>query len=242
MIKQLLFIIIFLLICIVTPIFLFILYPLIRLITDTDLFMINSNIYIKKLLRVNTEIIDEEKKIKEGFILPNHRSWFDFSYDVYISDSLIVGRKEAFIAVLLNGLISVMTRRAIIFTRGKINRHQLYHKIINHLNSNKIKRVIIYPEGTRLKYTSINNLDEVKTKLKVGFLKTIYEKKKHPVQLLISNNKEKVFNEKKISANLNVNVKTIYSDPIHPKNFNNFDEFYNKVCQEWLRCWNIVYN
>ena len=82
MIKQLLFIIIFLLICIVTPIFLFILYPLIRLITDTDLFMINSNIYIKKLLRVNTEIIDEEKKNKEGFNLQNHRILIDFSYDV----------------------------------------------------------------------------------------------------------------------------------------------------------------
>ena len=36
-------------------------------------------------------------------------------------------------------------------------------------------------------------------------------------------------------------VKSIIGDPIHPSDYKTFDEFYNKITNDWLELWNTVY-
>ena len=75
----------------------------------------------------------------------------------------------------------------------------------------------------------------------MGLLKSIYESKKYPVQLCITSNKEDVFNEKKLCVNYNTKIKTCFSDPIHPKDFDSFELFVDKICVEWFESWKITH-
>jgi len=81
------------------------------------------------------------------------------------------------------------------------------------------------------------NKSDILSKLKKGLLKEIYERKEYDVQLLISSNKEIVFNEKNLITNYGTNINTCISRSIHPKNFNTFEDFLNEICILWVDCW-----
>ena len=233
------FIIIYTLSTIVFPIFLLVIKPvgyLFNIKIDWDL---NSCIFIYILLGVKPTIIHDEKLIDKGFILGNHRTFFDFAYDPYIGKASILGRKLAFFAVSFFSILGYLDNKILMFSRGKTNRSQVYNLMENHIKSNccGTNRVLFYPEGTRRDYLTLKDKSDILPKLKKGLLKEIYERKEYDVQLLISSNKDVVFNEKKLITNYGTNVNTCISRSIHPKNFNTFEDFLNEICILCVACW-----
>ena len=142
--------------------------------------------------------------------------------------------------MLFVGLLQVLENRVIRFSRGNTSREYLYNLIDNYLENND-RNVFLYPEGTRCKHSILSTIEDVKKTIKPGLLKSIYENKKYPIQIFISTNKEKCFNEKTFEISFGQTIKTSIGKEIHPTNFNSFDEFFDAICIDWLLLWNKVY-
>lgn len=200
--------------------------------------IITYNIFFRM---VNINYCVKGEFIKEGFILSNHRTWCDFAYDPYVSGSAIVGRFLGFFVMLFYSLLGTIDNRFIIIDRSK-PRHVSFEKIINYMNSGYkySKRVLFWPEGTRKSYTTLT-LEETKNIIKPGLLKSIYEYKKFPVQIMMSNNKEKVFNEKKMLVSLGETVTTELSEAIYPEDYDTFEKFLDKIYNDWHSQFNNLY-
>ena len=156
-----------------------------------------------------------------------------------MTKSAVVGRKEAFWVVTFFYLLGWFDNRFVKFSRGETSREVLFKKIKNHFKH--YPRILFYPEGTRSNYKTLNSINEVKSKIKLGLLKSIYQDKVFPVQIYISSNKEKVFSAKSFSAETNVKINSFLSKEIHPKDFDTFEEFINEICLQWLKLWNLAY-
>jgi 1-acyl-sn-glycerol-3-phosphate acyltransferase len=181
--------------------------------------------------------ITGEKLIDEGFVLPNHRSFMDFSLDFYVSNCTIVSRYLVILGAPFMLLLTYMDNRVIFINRKKDNRDDIYQKFVSHINRYKNKRIVFFPEGTRNNYTTLSSKDELKSYIKFGLLKSIYEDKRYPVQIMISNNKEIAFNEKTITANYGVKIHTKISKAIHPKDYVTEDEFFDEIVDAWFDCY-----
>lgn len=192
-------------------------------------------------LRIKLNASSAAPLIEQGYILANHRSFFDFTFDTMISRGTIVGRREAFWAVCFFACLGYLDNRIVIFTRGAETRQELFSRLKQHMGITKYKRILFFPEGTRLKYTQLNSADDVKTYLKYGLLKCIYEDKQFPVQLQISNNKELVFDEKRLHIHYGVHVNTHRSKPIYPKDYATEQLFYDEIAAVWYECWKITH-
>ena len=210
-----------------------------------------SNKITKKILKhFNCEIvhINNNKIIDSGFILANHRCSFDFIFDPHISKSSIVGRYKAVLSTFFLSVLSFIERRLIPMQRT-FNRNFIFDKIKNHIeydfkdfDSNCFnKRITYYPEGTRLNYTSIDSIDVVKSLLKHGLIKSIYEYKKLPVQIILTKNKEKVYNEITLDVGYDVKLPVYISKEINPADFNEYNDFYDYICNEWYNAFNMLY-
>jgi len=94
-------------------------------------------------------------------------------------------------------ILGIIDNRFIIIDKNK-SRHIIFKQILNYIKSNSkySKKVLFYPEGTRKSHLSLT-LDETKNIIKPGLLKSIYVHQKYPNQIMISKNKEKIFDEKK---------------------------------------------
>lgn len=234
------FILIFILSTIFIPIIFIIIKPFIYIINkifktsiklDWDT---NCKLFIYYLCGVRSNINNKENIIDNGYILCNHRCWFDLAYDPYITKASVVGRKQAFWLVSFSYILCKLDNRAISFTRGNTNRTSLFKLIKENLL--KKKRIMYYPEGTRLSYKELNTIEEVKKILKPGLLKSIYEDNTQlPVQLCISHNKDNVINEKKLYFKYGITINTEFSKKIDPRTYTTFDEFYNDICTHWFK-------
>lgn len=182
--------------------------------------------------------VNEQPLIHKGFILCNHRSWTDFAIDQYYSKSSQTGRLLAYICCPVS-LFNYIDGRAIIINR-KSPSHITFKKLLNH-NTSYSNRISIYPEGTRKNYSNLENIEQLKSYLKYGLLKRIYEHKLKPVQCFISSNKDKVLNEKKLSCRRNICIKNAISKPIHPNDFSKFEDFIHEICREWVNCWKLTH-
>lgn len=234
---------IFILSTIIIPIIILLFKPL-ELITNYKFnWQLCSHIFIFYLCRIENKIISKEKLIDKGYIICNHRCFFDFAWDPYICNASIVGRQQAFFVVSFFYILGFLDNRMIAFKRGKTSRNSLFNKITDKILSKQNDRILFYPEGTRKNYLSLNSHEDIKKELKFGLLKSIFESKKNnlPIQICITSNKEHVFNEKKIIINFNKKIKTCFSCKIYPNDFNNFDDFINKICKEWYRAWLITH-
>ena len=199
--------------------------------------------YLNKPFNINHVWVKKEKKIK-GFIFSNHRSWFDFPFDNYHCQSSPLGRYLGFFAVFFSSILVYSDNRALMFNRDNVNRKYIYDLCKDRLDNainNYNHRILVYPEGTRLNYNELNSIEDVKNKFKIGLIKEIYQRKEYPIQIFISSNKEKISNEKKLELGYNLTVKSAMSSSIHPKNFKTFDDFLNKICQEWLNLWRMTH-
>lgn len=207
-------------------------------LTGIDLdWQANAKIFIYQLCRINHNLIHKAELIEKGYILANHRCFFDFSFDPYVTKSAGIGRRAAFRVCTVAYLLGKMENRSISFSRGETSSHQLMDLIRSFFNEKNVKRILFYPEGTRRKYKALSSPADIKSKLRVGLLKRIYENGDLPVQLCISSNKEKVFNEKKLHMKRNVKVNTMISRPIHPKNHGSLESFLDEISRVWYRCY-----
>jgi hypothetical protein len=193
------------------------------------------------VLQVKQRISSDAQLIEQGYILANHRSWTDFVFDTMISRGTIIGRREAFWAMGFSACLGYLDKRIISFTRGAETRQELFSRIRQHMDITKYKRILFFPEGTRLKYTQLRSADDVKTYLKYGMLKCIYEDKQFPVQLQISNNKELVLDEKRMHIQYGMPINTHRSKPIYPNDYATEQLFYDEIAAVWYECWKITH-
>jgi 1-acyl-sn-glycerol-3-phosphate acyltransferase len=184
----------------------------------------------------------DEKMIEKGFILANHRSWNDFSIDPYISNASFVGRHVATIATLFGALLAMLDNRYISIDRNN-KRGDIFDILVNHMKKDGkyCKKMMYWPEGTRRNHVILNSIDETKSMIKPGMLKSIYEYKELPIQIMITKNKENMLNEKKIFAQYGITLNISLSKAIYPENFNTFNDFYNEVCKVWYEQFNLTY-
>jgi 1-acyl-sn-glycerol-3-phosphate acyltransferase len=216
---------------VIVPFTFVILRPFVRL----D-YQLNARHFIYNVLGVQHKITGE-KLIDEGFILGNHRSFMDAMFDVYIGETVTLCRGLVILGAPFIVLLSYIDNRVILINRDKDKRNGVYQRCILHINQHQTKRVMFYPEGTRNNYTSLSSCEELKSYIKFGLLKTIYEDKRYPVQLLISNNKELAFNEKKLFAKYGVKIHTKISKAIHPKDYATEVEFFDDIVNIWFDCY-----
>jgi 1-acyl-sn-glycerol-3-phosphate acyltransferase len=228
---MLYFILIYLWSWVIVPFTFVILRPFIRL--DSHM---NCHNFINTVLGVQHQITGE-KLFDEGFILSNHRSFMDIFIDAYVGKSVMMGRYLIIIAFPFICLLSYIDNRIIFINRGKHGRNDVYQRCISHINQYQSKRILFYPEGTRNNYTTLSSREELKSYIKFGLLKSIYEDKRYPVQLLISNNKEHAFNEKKLFAKYGVKINTKISKAIHPKDYATEVEFFDEIVNVWFDCY-----
>lgn len=192
--------------------------------------------YCFHALKIKTIITKDSEYIEEGFILANHRSFFDFLWDPAISNAVILGRRLAFLVFLFNSIFCHLQCGIIPIHRGKDSRQVIFSKM------KKCKLVLFWPEGTRLRYDYLSSPEDVKKYIRYGILKEIYYHNKLPVQLQISSNKEKVVDERKFIVKKGVTVKTHISAPIYPVNYNTEQEFYNAIAEVWYDAWKRTHN
>jgi len=197
--------------------------------------------FLYSVLDVKHTIVWNAELIDSGFILANHRCALDWALDCYITKSSSIGRRLAYIASTMMGLLIYLDGRGIVLMRGKDKRQDIYQRMLSHIETQN-KRICFWPEGTRLSYTTLSSKEDVRSYLKYGLLKEIYCGKQFPVQLCISSNKEHAFNEKLFIAKRGVSITTVISKPIHPVDFSCENDFYDEIASVWLDCWTTAYN
>lgn len=204
-----------------------------------DLWKTNCWVMLKLLLRTKQITLNGFNKIEQGFILCNHRSIFDIPFDPYMMEAFTVGRTGACLFGNMASVLGIFSGRGLWFNRGNTSRQQLMEMIINRINSPtvKFKRVVFYPEGSRKKYRVLGGPNDIKTIIKKGLLKSIYEHKKLPVQIFISANKDYPMSLNPFGARTGVTIISKLGDPIYPDDFNNFDVFLNYICKKWFELW-----
>lgn len=197
-----------------------------------------ANYCIPNALKIKHTVTEDEPLIPCGYILANHRSLTDFCLDGAIAESCIMGRRLAVISMNFCSILGMLDGTIFTIIRGRETRQELFARLKHHMETKtKKKRMLFFPEGTRLRYTHLASADEMKTHLKYGMLKCIYEDKMYPVQLQISNNKETVCDESKYMLRYNVPIHTHRSIAIHPGDYKTDTEFYDKIAQVWYECW-----
>lgn len=166
---------------------------------------------------------------KARIILCNHRSFADF-----FIDSLVIGHcthlsRFAVIFVLpLSAFYGALTGRVLYFRRDKRDRQALAFKIKSHFQFRDCP-MVIYPEGHR-------NATDTSLPLKIGALKIAYEHQ-HVIQCVLTSSKDKVLNEKKLHASMNVDCITTRSQPVNPADYSSFEEFLQVVKEQWNSTW-----
>ena len=172
--------------------------------------------------------------IDNGIVISNHITIFDGGIDSAINNTECIARRLVNIMMLFNGLIVMIEKWGIMINRNNTSRHDLIKKIKDKLKN--INRILLYPEGTRKKYyidgTKITK-DLIRTNLKYGTLKSIYnEVESIPIQINISS-KERILLEC-----LKIDLYIYRSDIINPKDYNTFEDFIDKIIDEWVICYN----
>jgi 1-acyl-sn-glycerol-3-phosphate acyltransferase len=192
-----------------------------------------------KLYRISQDKVNHLKNI---IYFSNHRSWADFFIDNIVTEfcTKFVSRIEvAYILPLyayINGYL--LTDATIFFKRGKTSISD-FEKLIKHnqLNNASGNDILVYPEGTRR-----SGLDYA-CDLKKGLIYYAY-KENCPIQFIISKNKEKFLNEKRFTAEKNVNIFVHYSRVYYPDftKYRSMQEYYDFINAEWKTTFDEVYS
>ena len=182
-------------------------------------------------IKVESDKISKEKCI---FLL-NHTSWSDFFIDTYVTHAATyLARYLVIGGILFAGLYGYLSGNIEYFKRGKNKLEIVEKKIINNINSSINKQFIAYPEGTRNKTNQI-------MKLRSGLARIAY-KNNIPCQIIIISNKDKVMNEKKLKIKKGITCEIMASKIIYPKDFENFDDFFENIKVSWKINWNKCFD
>mmetsp|Transcript_4541 Transcript_4541/g.9871 ORF Transcript_4541/g.9871 Transcript_4541/m.9871 type:complete len:278 (-) Transcript_4541:261-1094(-) len=166
-----------------------------------------------------------------GAVLANHRSWADFIIDPYQAHCAVVARVAAVAVCLLSSIVGFACNRIIVIVRGKTSRQELMRKTSLH------SRFIVYPEGTRR--ASAMDADSP-SPLRVGGLKNLYESNT-PALIVITVNKERIFNEKKGHVSFGTKLYRARHAPLCPSSFDNFEVFLEAVEHAWQTTWRLAH-
>jgi len=199
------------------------------------------NIKVTEVPRNKNQII---KPIQTGFILCNHRSWFDLTWDWYYTKSSIVSRGMGLMVSMPYALLGLAENRIVWFNKGdknQRNRQYIFNLMLKNIKKTQ-GRIAFYPEGTRNLCKITKEQLEKKGHIRWGCLKSVYEYSILPCQLFISSNKDVCINEKSWSAAYGCNIKCIYSNPILPTNHITFIDFQKAIIDEWWACEQIINN
>jgi 1-acyl-sn-glycerol-3-phosphate acyltransferase len=192
-----------------------------------------------KLYRISEHKVSHLKNI---IYFSNHRSWADFFIDNAVTEycSKFISRIEVayilplYVYICGHLLVDLM----IFFKRGKTSISE-FEKLIkyNQMNNKSGNDILVYPEGTRR-----SGLDYA-CDLKKGLIYYAYNEN-CPIQFIISKNKEKVLNEKRLTAEKNVNVFVHYSGVYYPDvtKYRSMQEFYDFINAEWKTTFDEVYS
>ena len=202
---------------------------------NTKYWSVNYSFFVNRILGVNVKYVNDTKRIETGFIIANHRSFCDFFLDPLISNGSIVSRHMATIAVLPGAILAMLDGRYISISRNQ-SRNEIFERILDYMKRNP-RSVIFFPEGTRRKHAQLQSIEQTKEFIKPGLLKSIYEYKKYPVQLQLTNNKEYTLDEKNLLINFGVTATVFLSKPIYPEDYNSFDDFFDEICKQWFENW-----
>ena len=192
-----------------------------------------------KLYRISEHKVSHSKHI---IYLSNHRSWADFIIDNVVTEycTKFISRIEVAYILPLYVYISgyLLADVMIFFKRGKTSISD-FEKLIkyNQLNNKSGNDILVYPEGTRR-----SGLDYA-CDLKKGLIYYAY-KENCPIQFIISKNKEKFLNEKRLTAEKNVNVFVHYSGVYYPDftKYRTMQEFYDFINAEWKTTFDAIYS
>lgn len=208
-----------------------------------NIFRIDNNLFLwgslmKKYFKWNHYVIPNSFELydKECVYFHNHRSEIDFAVDIYSTAGMgaIISRRLIFFAVPFMGILTLIDNCVFYFSRNKgIDKKEFIKWTHSQLQNSSYKSLNIYPEGTR-------RLQHEVVRIKDGGILYSYEYKM-PIQIIITKNKEKIFSLKTMTYAENVNCFTYMSNMIDPNNYNTFEEYRTFVCNEWERCWNIIY-
>jgi hypothetical protein len=207
---------------------------------NTSFNMIDWASHVKIMLKWNNYIIKDSFPLfdKECVYFLNHRESVDFAIDGYLTEgrSLFISRLLILILSPFMGCLTWFAGNGVyyFYRRKNIDKKRFVMNVEAHrLNYSDLKSVNIYPEGTR-------RLENNCVRIKDGgiFYSYVY---KLPIQIIITKNKEFVASIKLRISNDNVNCYTYRSNVIFPRNFTSFEEYRTFVCEEWTRCWDIVY-
>eukprot|EP01026_Neomeris_dumetosa_P028322 TRINITY_DN2294_c0_g1_i2.p1 TRINITY_DN2294_c0_g1~~TRINITY_DN2294_c0_g1_i2.p1 ORF type:complete len:265 (-),score=41.31 TRINITY_DN2294_c0_g1_i2:147-833(-) len=125
-------------------------------------------------------------------------------------------------------------RTAIVFKRGSIKDKEKFNLWIDRLvQESPCPGIIVFPEGTRSQ--GLKSLP-----LKRGMLHYAFSRK-IPVQLVITDGKEDVMEEKRWHIGFGRKLKVGYSELIESQQFEDSDSFFGRVQEEWDTLWQKVY-
>ena len=189
--------------------------------------------------------LESSPLIDRGYILANHRSWFDFAIDPTISRATSIARAMAAIPIGFSGLQSLLERRILFIIRGKSSARDVAKMVSATLNSNysdTTNRVLFFPEGTRRSYDTLASADDLERYIRKGLLLTLYQMERgrdapNMFQLQITSNKETVMNEKKCTIVRGTVVRTTLSPPIDPSKFATDELFLAEIRRVWYDCY-----
>jgi len=197
------------------------------------IFLIKSFFFKNKFIEINKYLLKHicQSKIKikskkrldinADVYLVNHTTSGDFIIDPIVTNSSCsISRKLVFIVLFFTSLYCLLYNKIKFIT---INRES-YGYVIRRCIEEK-EKFLYYPEGGR-------NPNKEKLKLRYGGLQEIYNKKLK-IQIVISYNKDKIFNEFKYEVYKNVVIYTYYSKLIDSCDYEIFDDFFNEVQKTW---------
>ena len=219
------------------------LLPIFRILANV-LCYVNNNLFVwgeqmKWYFKWHNYIIKDSFPLQteECVYFLNHRESGDFAIDAYLTEgrAFFISRWFVFVSAPWMGLLTLIGNGVYYFSRTKNTdkRNFVMNVEAHRLRINDYKSVNVYPEGTR-------RLENECVRIKDGGIYYSYVYKM-PIQIVITKNKEFVFSLKTWSSRDNVNCYTYRSDAILPGNFNTLCEYRTFVCEEWNRCWDIVY-
>ena len=204
--------------------------PLIFLayLSNTDINKLYTSFVIKYPLLTSYEIINPSARQSEGIIIANHKSGFDNLYDSHVTHSVLIADTKVRWYHGLVYLLQAIYKQIIVFDKTATTRHQIYKQ----MKDSGASSLLFYPEGTRVRI-DYKKKEDIQKHIKYGLLKSIYERNDYPVQLFISKNKEKVFNNKPITP---VHIKSIYGSSFWPKSYDSFELFIDEIITQWIEC------
>lgn len=179
-----------------------------------------------------TYIISGEPLITNGIILANHVSIYDGWFDKYSNGTYSICRRLYVVIMIFMGLIGYVEDSGIIINRDKIKPGELVSIMTDKIDK---KSILLYPEGTRKQYYIDKNVSIDKSfmqkNIKYGTLIEIYKNdklKKHPIQIIITMNKEKT----------NESLYSYRSKPFFPKDFESQESYIDHILDEWIISYN----